>query len=127
MRNKNVARIKPRLFCCFGQIIICRDRVVAGFHACVRSLIEGAVEHSETEGVTPPVTRKARDSPLRDGAEWFCIIPINSNLLIQLKNITDNPINYGGKNAVCNYRACNFKDISTCSHYDTLCFEFKSR
>ena len=53
----------------FIQIIIYRGRVVAGFHACIRSLLEGAVERSETEGVTPPVTRKARDSPLKDGAE----------------------------------------------------------
>ena len=53
---------------------------MVGFHACIRSLLEGAVERSETEGVTPPVTRNARDSPLKDGAEWFSIIPTNSNL-----------------------------------------------
>ena len=53
---------------------------MAGFHAGIRSLPEGAVERSETEGVTPPVTRNARDSPLKDGAEWSSIIPINSNL-----------------------------------------------
>ena len=53
-----------------GLIIIATQfRNSAGFHACIRSLVEGAVERSETEGVTPPVTRNTRDSPLKDGAE----------------------------------------------------------